>query len=199
MAPDRLRHRLSLALLAALLVLSALARAEPSATAPERDLEREEKDALAVISARRAREHVLFLAGPKCEGRASGEEGADTAADYLAKVLEEMGAEPAGEGGTWFQSFTVQAGPFPGQGRRTGREVTSAPTRNVIGVVRGGDPERSREAIVLGAHYDHLGYRDLRKGKDEIADDLAKKSSGRKVALLLLRDGRPQTVAIRIP
>jgi hypothetical protein len=29
--------------------------------------------------------------------------------------------------------------------------------RNVIGVIRGSDPARAREAIVIGAHYDHIG------------------------------------------
>ena len=29
--------------------------------------------------------------------------------------------------------------------------------KNVVGVIRGADPVKSREAIVLGAHYDHLG------------------------------------------
>jgi hypothetical protein len=29
--------------------------------------------------------------------------------------------------------------------------------RNVIAVIRGSDPERAREAIVIGAHYDHVG------------------------------------------
>ncbi|HEY7447725.1 MAG TPA: M28 family peptidase [Vicinamibacterales bacterium] len=29
--------------------------------------------------------------------------------------------------------------------------------RNVIGVLRGSDPARARESVVLGAHYDHLG------------------------------------------
>ncbi len=29
--------------------------------------------------------------------------------------------------------------------------------KNVIGILPGADPERSREAIVIGAHYDHLG------------------------------------------
>jgi hypothetical protein len=29
--------------------------------------------------------------------------------------------------------------------------------RNVIGVVRGSDPEKAKEAIVIGAHYDHVG------------------------------------------
>ncbi|MGH9145223.1 MAG: M28 family peptidase, partial [Vicinamibacterales bacterium] len=29
--------------------------------------------------------------------------------------------------------------------------------RNVIGILRGSDPARARESVVLGAHYDHLG------------------------------------------
>jgi len=29
--------------------------------------------------------------------------------------------------------------------------------RNVVAIVRGGDPERALDAVVVGAHYDHLG------------------------------------------
>jgi Zn-dependent M28 family amino/carboxypeptidase len=29
--------------------------------------------------------------------------------------------------------------------------------RNVIGIVRGSDPQKAKEAIVIGAHYDHVG------------------------------------------
>jgi hypothetical protein len=29
--------------------------------------------------------------------------------------------------------------------------------RNVIGIVRGSDPEKAKEAVVVGAHYDHVG------------------------------------------
>ena len=36
------------------------------------------------------------------------------------------------------------------------RRIT-APTQNVVGVVRGSDPKLSEEAIVIGAHFDHLG------------------------------------------
>lgn len=35
--------------------------------------------------------------------------------------------------------------------------VTRARVRNVIGIWRGSDSTRAREAIVIGAHYDHLG------------------------------------------
>jgi Zn-dependent M28 family amino/carboxypeptidase len=38
-------------------------------------------------------------------------------------------------------------------------------TANVIGLLRGGDPERRREAVVYSAHYDHLGV-----GKEENGD-----------------------------
>src|SRR5688572_25019958 len=30
--------------------------------------------------------------------------------------------------------------------------------RNVVGILRGADPAKSREAIVLGGHYDHVGF-----------------------------------------
>ena len=33
----------------------------------------------------------------------------------------------------------------------------TAPTQNVVGVIRGSDPKLAEEAIVIGAHYDHLG------------------------------------------
>ncbi|HVO32206.1 MAG TPA: M28 family peptidase [bacterium] len=37
-------------------------------------------------------------------------------------------------------------------------EKTKKPVKNVIGVLPGVDPEMSKEAVVVGAHYDHLGY-----------------------------------------
>ncbi|MBI3668262.1 MAG: M20/M25/M40 family metallo-hydrolase [Acidobacteria bacterium] len=36
------------------------------------------------------------------------------------------------------------------------RRIT-APTQNVVGILRGRDPKLSEEAVVIGAHYDHLG------------------------------------------
>jgi hypothetical protein len=117
-----------------------------------------------VISTARAKGHEAFLAGPKCEGRASGEVGCERAAEYLAGKLRDAGVEPLGEGGTFAQPFPVRTGPFPGQGGR-GAEPRDGTTANVVGVLRGGDEGLTREAIVLGAHYDHIGWRDLRKGK----------------------------------
>jgi hypothetical protein len=55
---------------------------------------------------------------------------------------------------------------------------------NVIGRLAGSDPLRSREALVIGAHYDHLGrgaFGSLRPGSEEIhpgADDNASGAAG---------------------
>lgn len=75
--------------------------------------------------------HVRFLAGPELEGRATGSEGERRAAEYLAGEMRRLGLE-------------VHVQEFPGHGGRG---------RNVLGILRG----RSDEAVVLGAHYDHLG------------------------------------------
>ena len=37
------------------------------------------------------------------------------------------------------------------------REAVATPVRNVIGVLRGSDPERADEAIIISAHLDHIG------------------------------------------
>ncbi|MHC4469577.1 MAG: M28 family peptidase [Planctomycetota bacterium] len=135
------------------------------ATAREVTLEKVQRDALSVISRKRAVKHLLFLAN-KCEGRASGEKGCDKAAEYISKVFEEVGVEPHGDEGGYLQTFTIETGPFPGQSRRKkGQAYGPRPTSNVIGVVKGSDPELSKQVMVLGAHYDHIGYRDLRKRK----------------------------------
>jgi len=42
-----------------------------------------------------------------------------------------------------------------------------APAENVIGILEGSDPKLKREAIVIGAHYDHLG----RGGRSSLAPD----------------------------
>jgi Tol biopolymer transport system component len=56
------------------------------------------------------RQQVGYLASEPLEGRMTGSRGSQLAADYIAKVLEEAGAEPAGENGTWFQTFSFNSG-----------------------------------------------------------------------------------------
>lgn len=57
---------------------------------------------------------VVWLAADEREGRRSGEPGNDAAADWIAARCAELGLEPAGEGGGWFQSFEVPLPPRDG-------------------------------------------------------------------------------------
>lgn len=67
---------------------------------------------------------------------------------------------------------------FSGRGtlQSTAQESLAAEVRNVIGVLRGSDPDLADEAIVISAHLDHIGRLDGDRGGDMInngADDNA--------------------------
>ncbi|MFQ5772297.1 MAG: M28 family peptidase, partial [bacterium] len=61
---------------------------------------------------------------------------------------------------------------------KTSTSVDSTPTQNVVGIWEGSDPALKKQAIVIGAHYDHVGYKQdgVKPGEDYIyngADDNA--------------------------
>jgi hypothetical protein len=104
---------------------------------------------------------IATLADDSLEGRRAGTETADRAARYVASRFEAIGLQPLGEAGAYLFPFTFpeallrdpHAAPEAGAGSRA--VLASA---NVAGLVRGTDPAVSGEAIVIGAHYDHLGW-----------------------------------------
>src|SRR2546428_323876 len=55
----------------------------------------------------RAKAHVDYLADPARAGRYSGSAGYLDAATYVAERFREIGLEPAGDSGTFFQHFTM--------------------------------------------------------------------------------------------
>jgi hypothetical protein len=94
--------------------------------------------AMASLRAEDAQRHVVALADDALEGRAAGSRGGRAAGAYLVEEFERIGVDPAGNEGGYYQRFGTM--------------------RNVLGMLRGRDPEASREIVVLGAHYDHVGY-----------------------------------------
>ncbi len=94
---------------------------------------------------------IKFLSDDRLAGRMTGAPGADTAAAYLARRFEQVGLQPAAGG--WYQTFTIARGAPVAQRAR----VVGAKGRNVIGILPGHDPVRRNEAVIVGAHYDHLG------------------------------------------
>ncbi|NIR52221.1 M20/M25/M40 family metallo-hydrolase [candidate division KSB1 bacterium] len=66
---------------------------------------------------------------------------------------------------------------------QTSTEVESEATQNVVAIWEGSDPELKKQAIVIGAHYDHVGYKkdEVKPGEDYIfngADDNASGTVG---------------------
>ncbi len=59
--------------------------------------------------------HVAFLCREELEGRLTGTEGEKLATEYVAAYFDELGLEPAGDNGTWFQNFEFTAGVKPGK------------------------------------------------------------------------------------
>src|SRR5262245_28913751 len=95
--------------------------------------------AAASITTEELKGHVDVLADDTFEGREAGSRGGHAAARYVLQAFERHGATPAGESGSYFQSF-------------------HGASRNILGLVEGSDPRLKDEVIVIGAHYDHVGY-----------------------------------------
>ena len=91
------------------------------------------------ITSKELQRHIAVLANDSLEGREAGTRGGHAAGVYIRNEMVTQGLEPLGDDGDFFQYF---------QGR----------FRNIFGVIRGSDPELKNEAILIGAHYDHVGY-----------------------------------------
>ena len=117
----------------------------------------------AAVRVEDVRVQLEALAADSMEGRRTGTAGGMRAAVYLARRLEALGVQPAGEL-AYFQIVPVAAEPN-GRLRLAASldELAELPAEqrrqafNVIGMIPGSDPALRHEAIVVGAHYDHLG------------------------------------------
>ena len=54
--------------------------------------------------------HVDYLCRPELRGRRTGTAGEQLATAYVAAYLDQLGLEPSGDGGSWFQSFEFTSG-----------------------------------------------------------------------------------------
>ena len=68
------------------------------------------------ISAANYLSHIKYLASDSLGGRGNGSDGLQRAGDYIASLLDSGGLRPAGDNGTFFQSFDgeVTVEPLPG-------------------------------------------------------------------------------------
>jgi hypothetical protein len=103
-------------------------------------------------SARRVSADIDYLAADARQGRGIGTDGLDQAAEYIAREFARIGLHQPWDGG-YFQDFTIDStAPVAAHTR-----IGGAAVKNVVGVLPGRGP-LAGEVVVLGAHYDHLGY-----------------------------------------
>ncbi|MCF8226697.1 MAG: M20/M25/M40 family metallo-hydrolase [Bacteroidales bacterium] len=93
----------------------------------------------------RLREIVSTLASDEYLGRGFGSKGGDMAAEYIIGEFRASGIEPYVDG--FRQDFVHRLG------------ILNIEGANIVGIVRGNDPALSDEYVIIGAHYDHVGWK----------------------------------------
>jgi hypothetical protein len=89
------------------------------------------------FDAQRYLAHVKYLSSDALEGRGDGTPGLEKAAEYIAARFKDAGLQPAGDAGTYFQSFQApvgsQLGPDSRLTFRIGQETIEArPNRDFV-------------------------------------------------------------------
>ncbi|HEX5580610.1 MAG TPA: M20/M25/M40 family metallo-hydrolase, partial [Gemmatimonadaceae bacterium] len=119
------------------------------------------------------RRHLSVIADDSMMGRATGTPGIHKAARYIAEQFRALGLQPAGDStGTeiapYLQRVPARWTERNGQLRAAGlgtswaaADTVPAARRfvdaNVIGIIPGSDPALRNEAVLVTAHYDHVG------------------------------------------
>ena len=162
----------------------------------------------------RVRTLLRILAADSMEGRAAASPGYRKAARFVAEEMARIGLTPAGDSG-FFQRL-------PAMRNAQGRLVllpdfkaldTVAPADrvidfNVVGILRGADPELAAETVVMGAHLDHIGaagrpgQRCAAIGADSICNGADDDASGvvtvLEAARLVARGAKPRRTIVFI-
>lgn len=124
------------ALLASFLLLLVACKAEPDTASAEDPAAVSRHAAKYPEAAARIEADVRYLADDKLAGRQTGTPGFDLAADHVARRYEELGLEPAGDDGTYFQRVPLL-------------KATRQETGSAFRIERDG----TATSLVLGKHY----------------------------------------------
>lgn len=102
---------------------------------------------------------LTYLASDELQGRNTGTLGIEKAAQYIESQFKKNNVKPYYK--TYRDSFNI-------------KKITGY---NIIGFIEGNDPILKDEVIILGAHYDHIGF-GKKVDNDSIANDANDDASG---------------------
>ena len=173
-----------------LLLLTLLANIVAMPVEAKREKVTPEQKGLQTINVSTAKAHVEFLASDWLKGREAGTEWGYIAGEYLIAELKRMGATPL-MGESFVQPFKGYA-PYNRSGYTVDPEGIEkikqnphrvAHMRNILVKVEGKNPH---EIVVVGAHYDHLGF-DPQLADDPIYNGADDNASGVQAVLQMLQ------------
>lgn len=110
-----------------------------------------QKAAVSSSSEQNLRRQIEYLSSDALEGRRTGEPGATAAAGYIVNAFAKIKLKPGVRMPTGKLNYMQT---FAGKAASPDKPVSGY---NVIGILEGHDKVLKNEAIVIGAHYDHLG------------------------------------------
>ncbi len=127
---------------------------------PKYNYENPKRRAIAYLpspfSGEKMKETVKYLADKRLEGRGIGTKGLNVTAEYIVEKFKKYGLRPAGDSNSYFQKWSL----------KTGRERNLIVLKNIVGMIPGNNKKFKDQTVIIGAHYDHLGYGwpDVREG-----------------------------------
>jgi hypothetical protein len=127
-----------------------------------------ESKGLNFVTSKELKETVSYLASDELQGRDTGTEGIEKAAIYIENKLKSYNVKP------YFETY------------RDNYKAKGKDAFNIIGFIEGNDPKLKEEIIILGAHYDHIGF-GKKVGNDSIANGANDNASGTSAVLAMAR------------
>ena len=169
-----------------LLAIALMLTSAIGATSPE-------KKGLEVINQTNAEAHIAFLASDALKGREAGSREGQIAGEYIVSNLKTLGIAPLFD--SYYQPFEAYNKERQKRGRyqvhpdsiaKLKKEVhQKLSLRNILGKIEGKRPD---EYVIIGAHYDHLGFDPALDG-DQIYNGADDNASGVSAVLLMLWRG----------
>ncbi|RLD29669.1 MAG: peptidase M28 [Bacteroidetes bacterium] len=120
-----------------------------------------------IITSDQVKEGVTYLASDDLKGRETGTIGIDKAATYIENQLRNFGVKP------YFETY------------RDSFKIKKIDAFNVVGFIEGNDDKLKNEVIIIGAHYDHIGYKSKSVENDSIGNGANDNATGTATVLAI--------------
>jgi len=118
------------------------------------------------ITSAQVEEIVTYLASDELQGRDTGSLGIEKAGVYIEKQLQSFGVKP------YFETY------------RDDFKIADKDAFNIVGFIEGNDSKLKEEIIIIGAHYDHIGFK-LPFETDSIANGANDNAAGTSTVLTM--------------